>query len=354
MNPYAGYGLYIAGPQCFYERGYSMWHSYRKLAEYYGFTVVLPNDTPLDMTHEDLRDNAREIFSNLQEVIQQTNIIIADLDLFRSSEPDCGTLFELGMVHGAGGLLYGFTRDKRSMAIKNQFAYLHQGSIYAQGGEPHPYADLPYAPSLTASTKIVEGSFDDCLQLVMSDLEERRKQGIKPPAFVTLPSQNEGKTRVFLSGPDRYRQNAEDLYQVMKELCAQSGFVGISPLDGLPELNDVVDPYERAYRMWKHSQELLASCDIFLGDLQDYHGWEPLNDTAFEAGLAWRLGKRCFCYMPDTRIMRDRIPNIEGLDVAGNIIENFNFPVNLMFSASMPILEGDLVTVLAQMSAQLG
>ena len=328
MNPYAGYGLYIAGPQCFYERGYSMWHSYRKLAEYYGFTVVLPNDTPLDLTHEDLRDNAREIFANLQEVIQQTKIIIADLDLFRSSEPDCGTLFELGMVHGAGGLLYGLpVINARWLSRINLHICIKVVSTH-KVGSLIPMLIFPMLQASLLLQKLLKAHLNDCLQLVMSDLEERRKQGIKPPAFVPLPSQNGGKTRVFLSGPDRYRQNAEERYQLMKELCAQSGFVGISPLDGLPDLNDIVDPYERAYRMWKYSQELIASCDIFLGDLQDYHGWEPLNDTAFEAGLAWRLGKRCFCYMPDTRIMRDRIPNIEGLDVAGNIVENFNFPVN--------------------------
>jgi len=350
MNPYEGYGLYIAGPQCFYPRGYSMWHSFKKLAEYYGFTVVLPNDTPLDLTHEDLRDNAREIFSNLQEVVQQTNIIIADLELFRSSEPDCGTLFELGMVYGAHGLLYGFTRDKRPMAAKNQYAHLHNGRVHAQGGALHPYADLPFAPSVVASTKIVEGSFNDCLQMVLADLEERRKQGLLPPPMEMLRQNEKGAKTIFLSGPQRYDKDAGQLYEHMKSICSRYGLIGVSPLDGLQDLSGIEDPYRRAVMQFNHYQSLLKTCDIFLGDLQDYHGWEPLNDTAFESGVAWRLGKRCYCSMPDARTMRARIPNRGGLDVAGNIVENFDFPINLMFSASMPILEGDFASVIEQIA----
>ena len=353
MNPYEGYGLYIAGPECFYPRGYSLWHAQRKLAEYYGFTVVLPNDTPLNLEHENLKDNAREIFSNLQDVIQQTNIIIADLELFRSSEPDCGTLFELGMVYAAKGLLYGYTRDKREMKCKNQSAFLKAGAIHAQKEEKHPYPDIPFAPTTVAACKIIEGGFEDCLKAVVSDLEERRKLGLMPPKFVPLPTTVTTKKRIFLSGPQRYQEDAQIMYQNMKAICAGYGLEAVSPLDGLADLSEVQDPYRRAYLMWSHSQRLLESCDIFLGDLQDYHGWEPLNDTAFEAGVAWRLGKKCFCYMRDSRKMRVRIPNLEGFDVAGNIVENFDFPINLMFSASQPILEGDFEEVMRLVSIQL-
>ena len=39
--------LYLASPLCFYPNGYDMWNSYRKEAEFYGFTVTMPNDNKL-------------------------------------------------------------------------------------------------------------------------------------------------------------------------------------------------------------------------------------------------------------------------------------------------------------------
>ena len=358
MNPYAEYGVYIAGPECFYPRGYSLWHAQRKLAEYYGFTVVLPNDFPLKLDHEDLRKNADEIFANLREVIKETKIIIADLELFRSSEPDCGTLFELGMSHAVGALLYGYTRDKRTMVNKNQYCHLDHGKIKAQDNQEHRYADLPYAPSVIASTMLVEGDFHDCIKVVMMDLDERRKQqyhaSITPQNIRNTSGTScsdtgagTGRPRIFLSGPTRYLGQANEIYMEMKKLCEKYGFEGVAPSDGVPDLyRNQEDPLIRACMLFDHWQSLLRSCDIFVGDLNDYHGWEPCNDTAFEAGVAWKLDKECYAYMEDTRIMRERIPNIEGYDVAGNIVENFNYPINLMFSCSMPIIEGDFETVL--------
>jgi nucleoside 2-deoxyribosyltransferase len=91
--------------------------------------------------------------------------------------------------------------------------------------------------------------------------------------------------------------------------------------------------------------QVLRSCDIFLGDLNDYNGFEPCGDTAFEAGVAWKLGKECYGYMDSAPRMLDRIPNTSGYDVAGNVVENFDYPFNLMFSCSMPILSGSFESI---------
>jgi Nucleoside 2-deoxyribosyltransferase len=96
---YSKEGLYIAGPECFYENGYELWWAQRKLAEYYGIPVVLPTSTPLKLDNSDKRLNAKEIFDDLVVQVKRTTAIIADLDAFRSPEPDCGTVFELGWIH---------------------------------------------------------------------------------------------------------------------------------------------------------------------------------------------------------------------------------------------------------------
>lgn len=349
---YQNQKLYIAGPECFYPRGYSLWHSLRKYAEYKGFEVVLPNDTPLDLDNQDLQLNADAIFQNLEEVLEQTTVIIADLENFRSPEPDCGTLFEMGAVYAKKGLVYGYTRDKRALSVKNQGCYLSEGVVYDQKGRKHPYPDLPFSPSVVASTKILEGTFFECLNVLIADLEEQRKRG---NATLQVKQNIESDTydkRIFLSGPTRYSTDSAKQFARMKEACKMYGFEGVSPLDGMQEdPNSIYDPLKRAVFIFDHWQKVLDSCGIFLGDLSDYQGFEPCNDTAFEAGVAWKKGKKCFGYMPSNSCMRDRIPNVEGLDVAGNIVENFNYPINLMFSSSMSIIEGDFEHALKRIAS---
>ncbi|MDR0387379.1 MAG: nucleoside 2-deoxyribosyltransferase [Treponema sp.] len=359
MNPYSSFGVYIAGPECFYPRGYSLWHAQRKLAEYYGFTVVLPNDAPLKLDHEDLRLNADAIFANLKKVIEKTDIIIADLELFRGPNADCGVLFELGMAYAKGARLYGYTRDKRNTLHKNQGYYFTENSRGME--ESRYYQDLPFAPSLTASTMIVEGDFYDCLKTVMLDLDEQRKRAwLGIPDRVPFPSvppagrsSGEERRKIFLSTPVRSGDDGPAYYERLKACCAENGLEGLSPLDGTGDFMDESgDPLERACRCFALWQEQIRSCDIFLGDLDNFQGWEPNNDVAFEAGAAWKYGKVCYACMDDIRPMRDKLPNKNGLDPAGNVVENFDYPVNLMFSCSMPVLRGNAEDAIKQIAGQ--
>ena len=59
--------LYLASPLCFYPNGYTLWHGYRKLAEYYGFTVTMPNDNKL------VEEGARSL-KRLKEKIDTTKM----------------------------------------------------------------------------------------------------------------------------------------------------------------------------------------------------------------------------------------------------------------------------------------
>ena len=121
--------LYIAGPECFYTNGYTLWNAMRLQAEYLGFRVAMPSDTPLDLSHEDLRKNADEIFRNCAKCMNESTAILVDLEAFRGSEPDGGSIFELGMAYARGLRCYGFTRDKRSIVWKQQGISLRDGAV---------------------------------------------------------------------------------------------------------------------------------------------------------------------------------------------------------------------------------
>lgn len=341
MFHYKNEGLYIAGPECFYQNGYELWWAQRKLAEYYGIPVVLPTSTPLKLDNDDLALNAKEIFDDLIDQVKKTTAIIADLEFFRGSEPDGGTIFEMGWIWQKGGRVYGYTRDKRSMAEKNQAAYLSNGIIIDQDGRELPYSSLPFAPSIMASGKVIEGDFKDALKLYLLDLEDERRgyKRIKGER----KTKEKRKNRVFIATSKRYDKDYIEYKERIRLQYEKKGFEAVFPSSGKNDLE--VDPLLNAEEIFEENMSLLSSSSYIVADLDNYHGFEPNNDVSFECGVAWGMGINCIGFMKDCRIMKERIPHYSekdgGRDWCGNTVENFNLPINLMFSTYFHIVKGD-------------
>lgn len=92
----------------------------KSIAEAKGFGVTLPNDHPLDMENPRSQKAGRQHFCDLKKVMLDTTVIIADLEAYRGSEPDSGTIYEIGMAYAKGARCYGYTRDKRPLAWKDR------------------------------------------------------------------------------------------------------------------------------------------------------------------------------------------------------------------------------------------
>ena len=350
MVTYPEEGLYIAGPECFYENGYELWWAERKLAEFYGIPVVIPTSTPLKGNAEDLRDNAFEIFNDLVEKMKATTAIIADLEFFRGSEPDGGTIFEMGWLWAKGGSLYAFSRDCRIMAAKKNNVRLSGDKVVDYDGRVLGYPDLPFCPSISASTKIIEGDFTDALKLYMVDLVEKRKHGkmsLSSPVFPERIS-----NRVFIATSKRYDEDYAQYRESVRSYYKERGYEAVFPGDNLDDLSDIRDPYARAVRIFDANMTLLLSSSSIVADLDGYHGFEPNNDVSFECGVAFGAGLKCIAFISDGRIMRERIPHrgSSNIDWAGNTIENFNMSVNLMFGCCFNILEGDAISALSALA----
>lgn len=364
MYQYKGESIYIAGPECFYRGGYDLWDAMGNKAEYYGFDVVMPTKNELKLDYEDLRKNADGIFQNCAKAMNVATAIIADLEQFRGSEPDGGSLFEIGMAYARGLRCYGFTRDKRDMIFKHQDVALRDGRVCDGEGRLLPYRDIPFCPSLIGSCKLIEGGFDDCLKLLMLDIDEERKAKAKrqTPAADHSASVTLGKKDqpvAYLAGPERFDVDAAEQYERMKELCAKHSILAITPIDAAPGVPAIEsdDPYTRAYHIFDRCQQHVRNCDILIANLNDFHGFEPNSDVSVECGMAWQLGKKCFGYMENTARMRDRIPNLgpdgDFKDIYDNVVENFDYPINLMFSSSMPIFEGSFEFVMEKIAQHI-
>lgn len=323
-------GLYIAGPDCFFSNGYSLWWSKRKLAEYYGITVTMPTATELKQDAMDKRDNAKEIFDDLLMRADQTDVLIADLESFRGPEADGGTVFEMGMMYRRGARIYGYDIYMRPVIARNPYAIYQGDVVLDEKGFPYPYSSLPFAPSVMATTTLVHGGFEDALRRYLEDCRTTI------PASQTEKKMKKRERRVFVSTYLRYGMDYEKYKERILQSMADKGFEAV-----FAEAPSSCSDMRVVCECVRRNLEKIDSSSYFLADLNDFRGYEPSADVAFESGYAFSAGLKCLGFMEDSRKMRDRIPNKDGLDAHGNIVENFDYPINLMFSCSMKIYEAE-------------
>lgn len=356
--------LYIAGPLCFYKNGYGMWDALKKEAEFYGFTVALPNNNVLEYEEGNKRQFSAAIFKNCRDSINKTTCLIVNLENYRGLVPDGGSVYEMGMAYAKGAKLYGFTRDKRPARMKYGHGKYVGNDIIDLDGRKLAHKDLAFGPCIVGSTKIVEGKFGDALQMFMTDIEEDSKLKASRNVFVLdadphVTVEPSEKPRVYLSTFERYDNDAKEKLESMKKICEKYGFIGISPLDDAPMVERINsdDVMEMAYNQFDHFQQHVRNCDIILANLNNYHGYEPNDDVSFECGMAFQLGKKCFGYLDEVKPMIDLVPNrgeaFEYRDLNDMNVENFANPLNLMFGASFTLFEGKFEEAIKQMAEVL-
>ena len=356
--------LYIAGPLCFYKNGYGMWDALKKEAEFYGFTVALPNNNVLEYEEGNKRQFSAAIFKNCRDSINKTTCLIVNLENYRGLVPDGGSVYEMGMAYAKGARLYGFTRDKRPARMKYGLGKYVGNDIIDCDGRLLAHKDLAFGPCIVGSTKIVEGKFGDALQSFMTDIEEDSKLKASRNTFVLdatpqVTVEPSDKPRVYLSTFERYDNDAKEKLDRMKKICKKYGFEAISPLEDAPKVERIVsdDVMEMAYNQFDHYQQHVRNCDIILANLNNYHGYEPNDDVSFECGMAFQLGKKCFGYLNEVKPMIDLVPNRgpegEYRDLNDMNVENFDNPLNLMFGASFTLFEGQFEEAVKKMAEAL-
>jgi len=356
--------IYVAGPICFFPRGGEIWQARRREAQYYGFTVTLPNDNKRPQAKSP-EHGAYLTLKNCRDSINRSTGIIADLENFRGGEPDGGTIYEIGLAYGHDCKCYAFTRDKRPLGVRYNAGTFIPGGIADYKGRKLPHIKLPYGVCVMGACKVVEGTFSDALKAYMYDLEEESKKKAVRGYELTkdLPCQTMPRgTRpiVYVADIYRYDEDAAAKYDVMRKVLDQAGFDAIFPTDaapGVPVLEETGDMMEMVYNQFDHYQQHVRNCDIILADLNDFYGYEPNADVSFEAGMAFQLRKKMYGFMDNIGPMIDRVPN-KGedngcKDINSMGVENFDAPINLMFGSSYKLLDGSLEEVISKMAEDL-
>lgn len=106
-------------------------------------------------------DNADDIFTGNCGLIDQADIVIANLNPFRGAEPDSGTCFEVGYAFAKGKAVYGYLSDARTMREK-------LGAQDADGFSVEDFG-LPVNLMLAKGARIVEGDFAAALALCRAE-----------------------------------------------------------------------------------------------------------------------------------------------------------------------------------------
>lgn len=158
--------------------------------------------------------------------------------------------------------------------------------------------------------------------------------------------------KIYIAGPDVFEKNSIEIGKYYVELCKKYGFEGLYPLDNVVDFNQ--KKQKIAQDIFLANKQMIDSCDIVIANLNSFRGKESDSGTVWECGYAYALGKKVYGYLNRDKNYIDQFDenekNIEDsiyYDSEGKVIEDFNYPLNLMISCSVnEIIHGDFEKVL--------
>ncbi|MGE4382715.1 MAG: nucleoside 2-deoxyribosyltransferase [Arcobacter sp.] len=105
--------IYIAGFDVFESNSIEIGKKYVQLCKNYGFEGLYPLDNIVDFNQEK-RKIAQDIFKANINLINQCDIVIANLNSFRGKEADSGTVWECGYATALGKKVYGYMKKEQN------------------------------------------------------------------------------------------------------------------------------------------------------------------------------------------------------------------------------------------------
>ncbi len=148
--------IYLAGFDVFRQDAAWYGKEMQKLCEKYGFEGLYPLDNTCTA--------ASGIFEANTEMIRRCDIIAANMNDFRGSEPDSGTAFELGYGYALGKTLYCYRSDIRTLRQR-------LGCTDADGFNVEDFG-LSLNLMIAVPSVVVKGGFEDCLKQIKDDISQ--------------------------------------------------------------------------------------------------------------------------------------------------------------------------------------
>lgn len=158
--------IYIAGPDVFMPDPVERGEQLKSIVRSFGYTPLFPLDNEI-IQSEDL---SKDIFTGNVKMIQQADIIIANLNAFRGHEPDSGTVWEIGYAHALNKRIIGYTNDIRPMKTK-----INPGTNSIHDKNGWRIEDFGHPNNLmiaNACEAIIEGDISNALSYIQNRAQE--------------------------------------------------------------------------------------------------------------------------------------------------------------------------------------
>lgn len=159
--------------------------------------------------------------------------------------------------------------------------------------------------------------------------------------------------KIYIAGPDVFEKNSIEIGKEYCKLCEKYGFIGLYPLDNVIDFNQ--NKQKIAQDIFIANKNLIQECDIVVANLNSFRGKESDSGTVWECGYGFALGKKVYGYLSReenyiNQFAKDEIILEDGIayDLDGKVIEDFDYPLNLMISCSVEkIVVGSFEDVLS-------
>ena len=166
---------YLAGPEVFFPDFDNLLAEKVAIAAQYGFIGIPSAENPGNMPPGPVTDAG--IYQMNLELLQRSNLIIANIRAFRGAEPDSGTVFECawGHTHGLPVFAY-YDHANMPTAVDAMYPPVEWRSVEQEDGT---FQDVPFDRDgnriedwgfmvnlmLTQSFPCIYGSFEDAVRM---------------------------------------------------------------------------------------------------------------------------------------------------------------------------------------------
>ncbi|MCV6608471.1 MAG: nucleoside 2-deoxyribosyltransferase [Campylobacterales bacterium] len=155
--------IYLAGPDVFLPNAIEHGEHLKKLCKEAGFEGLFPLDNII--TGDTKAQIAQKIREANKKMIEQCDIVIANVSPFRGPEPDSGTVWEVGFAQGLGKDVYCYSTDLRTLKEKAiDMLDLDEGS--ERDNEAMLIENFELSHNLMFADRVVANSFEECLKQI--------------------------------------------------------------------------------------------------------------------------------------------------------------------------------------------
>jgi nucleoside 2-deoxyribosyltransferase len=153
--------------------------------------------------------------------------------------------------------------------------------------------------------------------------------------------------QVYLAGPEVFLPDADVIAAAKRRLCAEHGFVGLSPVDNAVDLSGLAKR-DAALRISAANEAMIRRSYLLIANLTPFRGPSADVGTAYELGFARALGLPVFGYSNAAGSLLDRTRQALGTEVGRRpsgqfedsdhmLIEDFDGADNLMLIGAIEV-----------------